>query len=444
MSTIITRIGKGTPLTNAEVDANFTNLNTDKVEAADTRTLTNKTISGANNTLSNIGNASLTNSSITFGSTAQALGSTVSALNGVSIGASTASTGAFTTLTTSSTVTHNGGTANGVAYLNSSKVLTTGSALTFDGNTLKAPNVNVSDSNWVGWGSDRTRLVGNSSTNFLAAFIDNSEQMRLTSTGLGIGTSSPSEKLDVAGSGNQTSVVRTTDTSGVAVGRFTARFGSGGTASVVDLRAGSGYAYLLAETNNPLLFGTNNAERMRIDSSGNLLVGDTSGIGGSRFLVKSATTNGSWVSIVTNTSNAIMFGVLDNGGIVTGTSAASPYNNTTGSAANLFVASDGLLYRSTSSLKYKTDVQDATHGLAEVMALRPVTYKGKNDGGKVFGGLIAEEVHEAGLTEFVQYAEDGTPDALAYSNMVSLAFKAIQEQQAIIEQLKARLDAANL
>jgi hypothetical protein len=98
MSTIITRIGKGTPLTNAEVDANFTNLNNDKIEAADTRTLTNKTISGSNNTLSNIGNASLTNSSITFGSTAQALGSTVSALNGVSIGGTTRAAGSFTTL----------------------------------------------------------------------------------------------------------------------------------------------------------------------------------------------------------------------------------------------------------------------------------------------------------------------------------------------------------
>ena len=32
MSTIVTRSGKGTPLTNTEVDANFTNLNTDKLE----------------------------------------------------------------------------------------------------------------------------------------------------------------------------------------------------------------------------------------------------------------------------------------------------------------------------------------------------------------------------------------------------------------------------
>ena len=35
MSTITTRSGKGSPLTNSEVDANFTNLNTDKYESGD-------------------------------------------------------------------------------------------------------------------------------------------------------------------------------------------------------------------------------------------------------------------------------------------------------------------------------------------------------------------------------------------------------------------------
>lgn len=34
MSTIVTRSGKGAPLTNTEVDANFTNLNTDKLETS--------------------------------------------------------------------------------------------------------------------------------------------------------------------------------------------------------------------------------------------------------------------------------------------------------------------------------------------------------------------------------------------------------------------------
>jgi hypothetical protein len=117
------------------------------------------------------------------------------------------------------------------------------------------------------------------------------------------------------------------------------------------------------------------------------------------------------------------------------------YNTTTGGAANVNVASNGALLRSTSSLKYKREIQDATHGLAEVMQLRPVTYKGKSegDGETVFGGLIAEEVHDAGLTEFVQYAADGTPDALAYGNMVSLAFKAIQELKAELDTVKTEL-----
>lgn len=34
MATITTRAGKGSPLTHAEVDANFTNLNTDKLESS--------------------------------------------------------------------------------------------------------------------------------------------------------------------------------------------------------------------------------------------------------------------------------------------------------------------------------------------------------------------------------------------------------------------------
>ena len=54
-------------------------------------------------------------------------------------------TASVTTLTTSSTVTINGGTANGVAYLNGSKVLTSGSALVFDGTNL---GIGVTPSAW--------------------------------------------------------------------------------------------------------------------------------------------------------------------------------------------------------------------------------------------------------------------------------------------------------
>ena len=123
--------------------------------------------------------------------------------------------------------------------------------------------------------------------------------------------------------------------------------------------------------------------------------------------------------------------------------AAYIYNATTASPANVNVDASGFLRRSTSSIKYKENVQDATHGLTELLQLRSVTYTGKSeaDGATVFGGLIAEEVDAAGLSEFVQYAEDGSPDALAYGNMVSLCVKAIQEQQAVIEELQAKVAA---
>ena len=152
----------------------------------------------------------------------------------------------------------------------------------------------------------------------------------------------------------------------------------------------------------------------------------------------------SWALIVQQVSGTDLLRVRNDGAIYTGNTTNSPVNLTTGSAANVFVESgSGLLYRSTSSIKYKNNVLDYNKGLKEVMQLRPVSYesKSKSDEGKMFAGLIAEEIHELGLTEFVQYAEDGTPDALAYQNMIALAFKAIQEQQAQIEELKALIAA---
>jgi hypothetical protein len=116
----------------------------------------------------------------------------------------------------------------------------------------------------------------------------------------------------------------------------------------------------------------------------------------------------------------------------------STYNLTTGTAANMHVDSNGFFYRSTSSLKYKTDVRDYDKGLNEVMQLQPKYYKGKDDGNVQFAGLIAEDVHDLGLTEFVQYADDETPDALAYPNMIALLTKAIQELKAEIELLKSK------
>ena len=149
-------------------------------------------------------------------------------------------------------------------------------------------------------------------------------------------------------------------------------------------------------------------------------------------------TSSNYAIYLHNSASTEMFFVRNDGVVATGVAGSSPYNLTTGSAANVFVDSNGFLYRSTSSLRYKSDVTNATHGLADVLKLRSVTYKGKNDGDTVFGGLIAEEVHDAGLTEFVAYDKEGRPDALHYGNMVALLVKAIQELEAKVAALEAK------
>jgi hypothetical protein len=111
---------------------------------------------------------------------------------------------------------------------------------------------------------------------------------------------------------------------------------------------------------------------------------------------------------------------------------------TTGNSPNTWInpASSYGIYINTSSIRYKRDVVNYDRGIDIINQLRPVYYKGKSDidGDKQFAGFIAEEIHDLGLTEFVQYNEEGLPNSLAYPNMITLAIKAIQE-------LKAEFDA---
>jgi hypothetical protein len=272
------------------------------------------------------------------------------------------------------------------------------------------------------------------------------EIARFDSSGqLGIGTTSPSSVLNVK---SDAPVFRLETTGTVS---------SSGTASyaIRDSTGADVFNYGYLGLANCFQFGTIPAagfmrfltgaqvEAMRINSSGNLLVGTTSGT--SRLYVRGAgATSATTCIYADNSSGTTLFNLRNDGYMTTGTAAASPYNATVGSAANLHVlAADGGLYRATSSIKYKRDVVDYTKGLDAIATLRPVFYKGTNpiEGDTVYAGLIAEEVHEAGLTEFVQYNQDHEPEGLAYGNMVALLTKAIQEQQVLITALTARITA---
>lgn len=116
------------------------------------------------------------------------------------------------------------------------------------------------------------------------------------------------------------------------------------------------------------------------------------------------------------------------------------YSNTTSNSANVACHySSGDITRSTSSRRYKNTIKDLDVGLSELNKLRTVSFKGNNDGDIIFNGLIAEEVHNVGLTQFVEYDDENKPDGLRYPHMVSLCIKAIQELSTKVNDLEARI-----
>jgi hypothetical protein len=197
---------------------------TDSATAA-SGTVTHGTINSFDNPAIAASNASVTytNASTVYIDGAPTAGSNVTITNPYALYVAAGATYLGGNLTLS------GGTANGVLYLDGSKVATSGSALTFDGTNFLVNGVasgsaisgsasvvairdlatsNVSSFKAIG-GSSATQieLFGSgtltglwTSTNTPMVFAtNNAEQMRLTSTGLGIGTSSPGYKLTVAG-----------------------------------------------------------------------------------------------------------------------------------------------------------------------------------------------------------------------------------------------------
>jgi hypothetical protein len=91
-------------------------------------------------------------------------------------------------------------------------------------------------------------------------------------------------------------------------------------------------------------------------------------------------------------------------------------------------------FYSVSDERLKDNIVDSPYGLAEVMQLRSVAY---DMNGKHEIGLLAQNV-EQHMPEYVTTDADGTKK-LDYAKMVSTLVKTVQEQQAQIEELKARL-----
>jgi hypothetical protein len=106
-------------------------------------------------------------------------------------------------------------------------------------------------------------------------------------------------------------------------------------------------------------------------------------------------------------------------------------------------------YNTSSDYRLKNTIAPMTGALAKVALLKPVTYKWNVDGSDGEGFIaheLAEVVPQAVTGEKDAVDDEGNPkyQGIDTSFLVATLTAAIQEQQEIINSLKARLDAANL
>jgi hypothetical protein len=194
----------------------------------------------------------------------------------------------------------------------------------------------------------------------------------------------------------------------------------------------------------PITFHTSDTERMRIDSSGYVRVNNTSGIDG-----QFSSVTGSWYA-----------------GAFANTDAAYPvtYNwNKATSGNNLFMtfytevaaaargtidynrAGNAVRYNTTSDQRLKENIIDAPSATSLINSIKIRSFDWKETGFHVDYGVIAQELNEVApdaVSEGIDN-EDGTIKqswGVDTSVLVPALIKAIQEQQTIINDLKARVE----
>jgi hypothetical protein len=205
--------------------------------------------------------------------------------------------------------------------------------------------------------------------------------------------------------------------------------------------------------------GDGAAKRINFQTSGDTLwsidannIPETGSATGANFEINRYNNVGAWLET--------SFGIERVNGYV---KMPGVYSQTTASAANVTVGAAGALMRSTSSIKYKKDVERLDHALVDnaIQNLRPIWYRSINPNGDDKAewshvGLIAEEVAQieprlvSYRTEEVSY-KDGEqlvtklaipePEGVDYARLSVLLLDVVQRQAKAIASLEARVAA---
>jgi len=237
-------------------------------------------------------------------------------------------------------------------------------------------------------------------------------------------------------------------------GSYTAFALNNTTGSLIDLYANStrvggiagtsGQVDVSSITSIPLVFSTADTERARINSSGNLLVGATSasGLGSSKIYAKTSNQNG----IISEQAVTGQFCYLSNALTNGGTFYHFAFNENGTERGSITSNGTATTYVTSSDYRLKENIAPMTGALSTVAQLNPVTYKWKSNGSDG-QGFIAHElqaiVPDAVVGEKDALNEDGSikPQGIDTSFLVATLTAAIQEQQALITQLTARISA---
>ena len=244
-----------------------------------------------------------------------------------------------------------------------------------------------------------------------------------TSQNVGIGTASPSYALDVYK--NSTSIAQFFYNDGT----YNPRLQITGSSSGITLNE------TYSSSANSLMFAMAGTEAMRIDSSGNLLVGTTASVGANNKVA---------IHFDKNALNGLSFRQL-----VSDAGGGQPvlFNNVAGTGiGSITSGASSVAFNTSSDYRLKENVAPITTGLATVSALKPVTYDWISDK-SVGEGFIAHELAE--VIPFAVYGEkdavneDGSikPQGVDYSKIVVHLVAACQELKAKNDALEARLAA---